>query len=149
MNLKSIRTLKGYKQKELAEAIGKNESFLSRIEKYVYLPTPEIASALCEILQVNLLDIYSREECDLLAIMPPLQAGEEGREDETSTPSTPHFCEPNTYRLSVRIPRQTFENLLTKEVLNRCGYRSITHWVSVCLYRLERQFFHITKNDKK
>lgn len=146
MNLKSIRTLKGLKQKELAESIGKNESFISRIEQYVYLPTPETARALCDALQVNLLDIYSREECDLLALMPP-NAGEE--ECENSYSSTPHFCEPNTYRLSVRIPRQTFENLLTKEVLNRCGYRSITHWVCVCLLRLERQYFHITKNDKK
>jgi DNA-binding XRE family transcriptional regulator len=150
MNLKGIRIQRGIKQKELAQSIGKDEPFLSRLEQYVYLPTPEVAKALCEQLNVSILDIYAREECDLLQLCS--RNGATGNVTEDSSRGacrSPSPREPKIYRLSVRIPRHKFENILAKEILRKCGYRSITHWIDCCLNRLELQYSHITKSESK
>ena len=43
-----------------------DESIISKLAKYRYLPTPPMLDALCAVLDVDKLDLYTREELDLL-----------------------------------------------------------------------------------
>ena len=114
-----------------------NSSLYDKYEEYVALPTPKQMQAICEVLKVEPLDIYSKEEITL-------------NKPQNANRTNENAREPESYKLTVLLPAEARE-WLNKEVLNKCGYRSITHWITVCYERLQKQYGHITNgaNEKK
>lgn len=62
MQLRAMRIRKGRQQKELAKAIGTDESMMSKFENYKCLPIPPMMKALCDELGCEVGDIYEPHE---------------------------------------------------------------------------------------
>lgn len=139
MKLKSLRVDKGISRAKIVKALKKADSRIDsglydKYEEYIALPTPKQIKAICEVLKVEPLDIYNKEE---ITLNKPQNDDKQGGSEK----------EPECYKLTVLLPAEAKE-WLNKEVLNKCGYRSITHWVSVCYKRLQKQYEHITNGTK-
>ena len=108
-------------QKELAEIVGISPQQMSKLANYKCLPTPAQANTICETLQCNILDIYNKNEIDLI-----LGTRKASRNQEDNL----------YYRLSVRLNRSSC-NCLKPQNLNKVGYKTIKAWVIDCMKELE------------
>ena len=124
MFLKEIRAKQGKQQKELAEAIGTDESMVSRFENYKCLPIPSVMDKLTEALKCDIKDIYSDSEVYYR---------------KTRKKATIN----SGYKLTVVLPPDAKEFLQT--ALKECGYKDITYWVWRCYERLQKQYEIIQK----
>jgi DNA-binding Xre family transcriptional regulator len=130
---KQILCQKQIMQIDLAKAVGMDKSNISKIVQGHILPNKRSFIRICDFLDVYPLDLYDKNELNLLAVRKANRAP----------------LEPQNYRLSVRIPRDDCEILLDPTKLEKCGYGSITEWVKICLRRLQKQYEHITKWEEK
>jgi transcriptional regulator with XRE-family HTH domain len=116
-------------QKDCAELCGIDAPLMSKIVNGAVLPNKASLEVICNTFDRKPLDFYERAEINLSAV---------GKvKGET--------LEPDTYRLSVRIPRDWCEVLLDEQKMKVCGYISITDWVRKCLGRLAKQHEAIEK----
>lgn len=140
MRLKEIRG--DLKQREVVQHIKKidprvDSGLYSKYENGVALPTPDQLKALCELLGVEPLDVYSEAEIDLKGIAPTVHKA-----------TVKDDGEPETYNLCVRLERGA-ARWFRKDVLAACGYRNLTHWVNIGLVRLKKEYEKATAKEKK
>lgn len=131
MRLKEFRG--EIKQKELLQAIKVVDSrvdigLLSKYENSIALPTPPQLSAICEFLGVEPLDIYSPNEIYL-----------DKHKPDIATVAVKKAVDTNTYVLTARLDRAACK-WLDKQVLEKCGYSSITNFVRCCVVQLKKQY---------
>lgn len=69
MNLKETREAQGMTQRAFAKQIGAHGSDYNKIERGRYLPTPELLGRICRALEKKPLELYEREEIDLLGAL--------------------------------------------------------------------------------
>lgn len=124
MLLKEYLKRENIQQKELAKKINVDEWQLSKIVNYKCLPLPEQADKICECLNCNILDIYNKNEIDLVK---GVKKASRNKNDNLY------------YRLSVRLNKSGC-NCLKLENLQILGYKTIKEWVLECMDNLkERQ----------
>lgn len=138
MRLKELRG--NLKQKEVLQHIKKTDprvdsGLYSKYENGIALPTPNQLKAICELLGVEVLDIYNETEINLNGIKATVHAV---KEKET----------PDTYNLCVRLDRSAAK-WFCKDVLEACGYRNLTHWVNIGLLRLKKEYKRAEAKAKK
>lgn len=69
MKLKEIRESHGITQGAFAQQIGVNRFDYNKVEKGRFLPTPEILGRVCRALDRKPLELYAREEIDLMGCL--------------------------------------------------------------------------------
>ena len=116
-------------QKDCAELVGIDAPLMSKIVNGAVLPNKASLEVICNTFGKKALDFYERAEINLTAV---------GKVKGQT-------LEPDTYRLSVRLPREWCGVLKDEEKLRACGYLSITHWIKVCLGRLGKQHEAVEK----
>ena len=131
MRLREIRISKHRQQKELAKAIGTDESMLSKFENYKCLPIPPMMKKLTEELGCGVDDIYEPHEVYY-------QDKPQVIEKTKKTPSV--------YNLSVRLPKEA--KSFFKKALKKCGFKDITAWIVWCYERLQTQYGNIVEKEK-
>lgn len=124
MKLKELRLSKGYKAKEIGALVGLDEAAWSKIEKYHFLPIPVTLNKICEVLQVEALDIYERDEVTLVK---PAKAKRSSSESGG-----------RGYNLCVMIPEEYREKL--KTWIEELGYRTFTNWLLDYLKQTEEKY---------
>lgn len=140
MRLKELRG--DLKQREVVQHIKNidprvDSGLYSKYENGVALPTPEQLKAICTLLGVEPLDVYSEAEIDLKGVAPTIHKA-----------TVKDDGEPETYNLCVRLERGA-ARWFRKDVLTACGYRNLTHWVNVGLVRLKKEYEKVTAKEKK
>ena len=114
---------KNKQQKDLAELLQADKSYISKIANYKCLPTPQQAKAICEYLECNILDIYNKKEIDLIL----------GTKRASNNQDSMFY-----YRLSVRLNKSSC-NCLKIENLKLLGYNTIKEWVVECMNDLNKR----------
>lgn len=126
---KELREAKNLQAKQVAEAAGIDPTMYSRFENYRVLPIPEDFRKLLDVLGCAPSDIYANSEVLLLP--------------ETNNVRTVGGAktnsEPSEYKMTVRLDNGCRE-VLTKEVLQKCGYKSIGEWITACIQKLKSQY---------
>jgi len=137
MNLKRAREKAGLNQIDVIPALKKieprmDDALYSKMENYRCLPTPEQFRMLCQMFSAKPNDIYSREEVDFgVRAHRPSKNGSDRNE-------------PDTYKLTVRVPLALASGLSAK--LHYLGYPSITAYVCRALQMVDEQIKQ--KNDR-
>lgn len=135
---KELREAKNLQAKQVAEAAGIDPTMYSRFENYRVLPIPEDFRKLLDVLGCAPSDIYANSEVLLLP--------------ETNNVRTVGGAktnsEPSEYKMTVRLDNGCRE-VLTKEVLQNCGYKSIGEWITACIQKLKSQYEAVLKDEKK
>lgn len=134
---KEIREKRGLQARQVAEAAGVDVTMLSRFENYRALPIPEDFRKILAALGCFAADVYSPNEVLLLP--------------ETNSVRTTGGArvqsEPDEYKMTVRLSNECRE-VLTKEVLHKCGYKNIGAWITECIYRLKDEYDDVVKTEK-
>lgn len=133
MKLAFFRKQKNISKNELAIAVGIKEKVMVMIEDYRVLPTPETMIKIETALDVDRLQIYSREEIRLLR-------KKKGKKDIPA--DYPYF------HIHVRLDRK-FKNLFSKEALKEAGYKSLNDWFMRRAYDLIKRIEYVTEAKKK
>jgi transcriptional regulator with XRE-family HTH domain len=133
MTIKEAREAQKIKQKEFVEwatdeGMTLDEPTWSRIESKKVLPTVTLLRYMCKAFEVMPLDIYEREEIDLIHCIEKKASVSARTENRKAA-----------RKLTVRMTEQAYK-LLHSGILEACGYPSITAWVWQCLKRLECEY---------
>ena len=112
--IKEALTEKNLKQMDFADILKLDEAEISRYVNGHSLPSVKNLTAICQELDYKPLDLYEKEEIDLLSVLKEKKEG---------------TLEPHLYRLSVRLPREWCDILFSKEKMQKCGYKSNTQWL--------------------
>lgn len=135
---KELREEKGLQAKQVAEQAGIDPTLYSRFENYRALPIPTDFERIVEALNCLPIEIYSPDEVRLLPNANRVEA----------TGGARTTAEPTEYKMTVRLGNDS-RQVLTREVLQKCGYKSINEWVAVCVQRLKSQYDAIISAEKK
>ena len=133
--LKEIRATKKLLAKQVAAAVGIDEGTYSKFENYRVLPIPADFKKIIAELECEPTDIYTTDEVELLPSKVTVTGGA-------------RVSKPDEYKMTVRLANDS-RSVLTKEVLQKCGYKSINDWVKACVRRLKAQYEAILKAEKK
>jgi len=133
MKLLQLRRQKKISKNELAIAVGVKEKIIAMIEDYRVLPTPETMIKIETALDVDRLQIYTREEIRLLK-------KKNGRNDIPE--DYPYF------HIHVRMDRK-FKDLFSKSALKEAGYKSLNDWFMRRAYDLIKRIEYVTEAKKK
>lgn len=134
MRLKEIRCAKGRQQKELAKAIGTDESMLSKFENYRCLPIPPMMKKLLDELGLKRVEeIYEPHE--IYFQLASVRASITKKKKKS-----------DIYKLTATLPKGAKE--LFDKALKPLGYRSITDWVKHCFEKLEDTYREFEVNEK-
>lgn len=134
---RELREAKGLQAKQVAEAADIDATMFSRFENYRALPIPADFNRILEVLECAPADVYTQGEVKLLPDTATVRTG--GAKVQTT---------PNEYKMTVRLENDS-RDILTREVLQTCGYKSIGEWVNACLQRLKSQYEAIRQREKK
>lgn len=134
MRLQEIRMECGYKQKEVASALREEDRRIdwpmySKMERGTVLPTPQILRCLCTLFACKPLDIYTREEIDLINCLDVQSDCERPKEQERRRERKVQF----------RLNEQACKSF-TMEKLRACGYPSKTAWFYAKLKQLDGEY---------
>lgn len=135
---KDLREERGLQAKQVAERAGVDVTMYSRFEDYRALPIPAEFERIIEALNCTPNEVYSPDEVRLLPNANRVEA----------TGGTRATTEPTEYKMTVRLGNDS-RQVLTREVLQKCGYKSINEWVAVCVQRLKKQYDAIVNAEKK
>ncbi len=135
---KELREERGLQAKQVAERAGVDPTLYSRFENYRALPIPTDFERIVEALNCLPIEIYSPDEVRLLPNANRVEA----------TGGARTTAEPTEYKMTVRLGNDS-RQVLTREVLQKCGYKSINEWVAVCVQRLKSQYDAIISAEKK
>lgn len=135
---KEIREEQGLQAKQVANAASIDPTMYSRFENYRALPIPEDFEKIVEALNCSPSEVYIPEEVRLLPDIAKVEA----------VGGTRRNREPSDYKMTVRLENK-HRDVLTKEVLQKCGYKSINEWVIACVERLKKQYEAIKRSEQK
>lgn len=135
---KELREAKGLQAKQVAETAGVDVTMYSRFENYRALPIPVDFEKIVTALECLPTDVYKPDEVQLLPNATKAEA----------TGGARTYQEPNEYKMTVRLGNNCRE-ILTKEILQKCGYKSINDWVIACVMRLKSQYEAIQQSEQK
>lgn len=137
-NFREIREAKGLQARQVAEAAGIDPSMLSRYENYRVLPIPDDFRKVLQVLGCAASDIYSPDEVLLLP----------GTVEVKMTGGARVHAEPSEYKMTVRLDNEC-RATLTREVLQKCGYKSIGAWITACIRQLKERYDELLKEEKR
>ncbi len=131
--IKKAREAAKITQKELVlwirdEGMSMDEPTWSRIESKKILPTVHLLRYICYAFNVEPLDLYEKEEIDLIHCMPKTASVTARKENRKAA-----------RKITVRITEGAYKSLHSG-ILEACGYPSITAWIWQCIKRLECEF---------
>ncbi|MCM1368246.1 MAG: helix-turn-helix domain-containing protein [Roseburia sp.] len=135
---KELREAKGLQAKQVAETAGVDVTMYSRFENYRALPIPVDFEKILGALECLPTDVYKPDEVQLLPNATKVEA----------TGGARVYQEPTEYKMTVRLGNNC-RDVLTKEVLQKCGYKSINDWVIACVKRLKSQYEAIQRSEQK
>lgn len=151
---KKIMIDNGYMQKDLLNNIHRvdsrvDKSLLSKIVNDVCLPVPKVLNSICDYLQCDVLDIYDKNEIDLLndtnksnqnngSIVAATYKKDRGGKSHGD----------NVYNLTVEIPRDLADRIFNKKSLRKLGYLSKSDCVRTSLYALDKKLQKIRAKEK-
>lgn len=135
---RELREEKGLQAKQVAEQAGIDPTLYSRFENYRALLIPTDFERIVEALNCTPNEVYSPDEVRLLPNANRVEA----------TGGARTTAEPTEYKMTVRLGNDS-RQVLTREVLQKCGYKSINEWVAVCVQRLKSQYDAIISAEKK
>lgn len=136
--LRELRETKGLQARQIADAAGIDPTMYSRYENYRVLPIPADFNKIVEVLGCSPTDVYEPSEVRLLP---------DTREVQT-VGGAKIYRKPDEYKMTVRLGNDCRE-VLTRKILQTCGYKSISDWVSACVGRLKIEYETAVKNEKK
>ncbi|MDE6397886.1 MAG: helix-turn-helix domain-containing protein [Clostridiales bacterium] len=134
---KELREEKGLQAKQVADAASIDVTMYSRFENYRALPIPDDFEKIVEALACLPTDIYTPDEVRLLPNANKVETHGGARVSH----------EPTEYKMTVRLGN-THRDVLTKEVLRKCGYKSINDFIIACVIRLKEQYEAMGNNEK-
>ena len=129
MRLQEQIVKSGLTNKQFGKKIGTDAPTVSRFTKYKCLPIPPMMEDICQVLNCNVEDIYSKEEI----YYKPTKSDKNKKTDK--------------YKLTVGLPKEAKEFL--KKALKKCGYRDITDWILKCYARLQKQYEIIVNAERE
>lgn len=132
MLLKELLKKNNIQQKDLALILNLEETHISNLTNYKCLPTPNQAFKICELLNCNILDIYNKNEIDLI-----LGTKKASRNNDDNL----------YYRLCVRLNKSGC-NCLKIENLQKLGYKTMKEWVLDCMEDLKLRLRERDKQDQ-
>ncbi len=135
---KELRETKGLQAKQVAQEAGIDPTMFSRYENYRVLPIPDDFRKVLQVLGCAASDIYSPDEVILIP----------GTVEVKMTGGARVHAEPSEYKMTVRLNNDCRE-VLTKEVLQKCGYKNIGAWITSCIQKLRERYAELSKNEKK
>lgn len=134
--LKELREKKGLQAKQVAATADIDATMYSRFENYRALPIPGDFERIIAALECVATDVYTDDEVRLLPSTNRVEA----------TGGTRVYQDPAEYKMTVRLNNEC-RDVLTREVLQKCGYKSINDFINVCVQRLKSQYEAITKKE--
>jgi len=135
---KELREERGLQAKQVAERAGVDVTMYSRFENYRALPIPEDFEKILGALNCTPNEVYDPDEVRLLPNANRVEA----------TGGARVTADPTEYKMTVRLGNDS-RQVLTREVLQKCGYKSINEWVAACVLRLKKQYDAIVNAEKK
>ncbi len=132
---RELRERKGLQAKQVADAAHLDATMYSRFENYRALPIPTDFARITEALQCLPTDIYNPDEVLLIPSVCKIEA----------TGGARVIRETTEYKMTVRLNNDC-RAVLTREVLQKCGFKSINEWVIACVMQLKRQYEAANKN---
>lgn len=135
---KELREEKGLQAKQVAERAGVDVTMYSRFENYRALPIPTDFEKILGALNCTPNEVYDPDEVQLLPNATKVEA----------TGGVRTARQPDEYKMTVRLGNN-HRGVLTKEVLQKCGYKSINEWVIACVERLKKQYDAIIRSEQK
>lgn len=135
---KELREERGLQAKQVAEQAGVDVTMYSRFENYRALPIPEDFEKILGALNCTPNEVYDPDEVRLLPNANRVEA----------TGGARVTADPTEYKMTVRLGNDS-RQVLTREVLQKCGYKSINEWVAACVLRLKKQYDAIVNAEKK
>ena len=127
---RELREQKGLQAKQVADAASIDATMYSRFENYRALPIPTDFERITEALQCLPTDIYTPEE---IRLIPSANTATE------ATGGAKALRETTEYKMTVRLNNDC-RKVLTREVLQQCGFKSINEWVIYCVMQLKSQY---------
>ena len=124
MRLKEIIEKKGMMAKDLGAKVGLDAGNISRILNYRMLPIPATLNKICEVLGVEPLDIYTRDE---VTLVPPLKGKTTRHTDGTA----------RGYNLCIMIPEKYRDKL--SGWIKELGYATFGEWLEPYLKETEEK----------
>lgn len=134
--LRELRERKGLQAKQVAERAQIDATMYSRFENYRALPIPGDFERIIEALGCLPADAYTPDEVCLLPNANKVETTGGARVSQ----------KPDEYKMTVRLNNDC-RGVLTREVLRKCGYKSINDWVNVCIMRLKSQYEMATQKE--
>ena len=125
------------RRKDLCARIIDNRE-LSKIENHHALPTVPQLQHICQRLECMPLDLFAKEEIDLIGCMTPKQASNERKGDRHK------LTHKKTFRVTDGVA-----TALTDELLHACGYSSLQSWFDACVRRLFAEYAAKRKGESK
>lgn len=135
---KELRETKGLQAKQIAEAANVDVTMYSRFENYRALPIPCDFERILDALECLPMDVYDPDEVQLLPIATKAETTGGARVSR----------EPTEYKMTVRLDNNS-RQVLTRDILQKCGYKSINDFIVACVLRLKSQYEAIIDQEKK
>ena len=130
MRLKEKIKERGMKQKVLGEAVGYDESDMSKIMHQRVLPTPEKMAKICAALDCEVFEIYERKEIDLI----PKKKRERVRNSRG-------------YNLCVFIPEYYRDTL--PEAISAAGFKTFYDWLKPYIEQTVSEYQERRRREKQ
>lgn len=151
---KNLMISKGIMQKELLDNVRRidqrvDKSLLSKIVNDICLPTPKVLDCICNVAKCDVLDIYDKQEIDLLQ-----------KSNKNSALNAPNIVATtrkdrgglshgeNVYNLTVEIRRDVANRIFTKQALRKLGYLSKTDCIRQLVYALDKKYQKILEKER-
>ena len=143
MRVKEYRLRSQYTQGKIAKYVRMADPHfdmfaLSKIENGRALPTVKQMTALCTLYGAFPLDLYDKEEIDLLHCVGPKLVGSRGDTDRHT------LRRKFTFR-----GNEAASRALQKDRLELCGYESAQAWFMACIRQLEKEYAKAEKRRRK
>lgn len=129
--VKEVRSRIKMKAKDLAEKIDITATELSFIENDKLLPLPRTAKKMCEVLDKDFDELYTREETRF----------ERKKDYRTGDKTIVSF--------SVRLPREFKERFLPLKVLNALGYENEKDWLIDAIRKTNEEYLLLKGGNMK
>lgn len=136
---RELRQAKDLQAKQVAELAGIDPTIYSKFENYRVLPTPADFLKVIDVLECLASDVYDPDEATLLPQINRV---------ETTGGARSHQEKPDHYQMTVRLDNDS-RDVLTKEILQKCGYKTLGHWIKACVGRLKSQYDIIVQAENK
>jgi len=136
--LKELRQDKKLLARQAAQAAGIDAGMYSRFENYRALPIPADFEKILTVLGCAAADVYDPAEVALLPVRGKAEATGGARETKT----------PGHYQMTVKLDNEC-RDALRRDILQTCGYKSISDWLRACVRRLKDQYEIVQKAGKE